>query len=206
MRPLTKSLERTRAGHVSCRCGCAGPPTSLSSDVGMTIRWQLGVLVLVALSCTGCVVPIPHPRVHAYGVAGQVVSAADNCPIIGASVRSVHYPQLNVRTNPEGTFRLPAKYGWHGAYFIGPICLSLFPGYDMTPPSTRIDVSAPGYQSAQFTIGRRLSEGPDMMPPQRDRHYLQSGPLILVPLAGTETGANHAVEPTRAPEGARGSP
>ena len=29
----TKSLERTRAGDLSWRCGCAGPPASLSSDV-----------------------------------------------------------------------------------------------------------------------------------------------------------------------------
>src|SRR6059036_486653 len=29
----TKSLERTRAGHVSCQCGRAGPPASLSSVV-----------------------------------------------------------------------------------------------------------------------------------------------------------------------------
>ena len=32
-RRLTKSLERTRAGHVHCQCGRAGPPASLSSVV-----------------------------------------------------------------------------------------------------------------------------------------------------------------------------
>ena len=39
----TKSLERTRAGHVSCQGGRAGPPASLSSVVG-PVRRAIGRL------------------------------------------------------------------------------------------------------------------------------------------------------------------
>jgi len=172
----------------------------------MKIRWQAGITVLLAVLCIGCVVPVPHPRVHAYGVDGQIVSAADGAPIAGASVSSVDRLVPIASTDTQGRFRVHARYGWHGAYFIGPICLSLLPGWDVTRPSRDIMVSASGYRSAEFVVETWPAEGTGRVRAQILGANLQAGQLRLVPLSSKTPDANNTVEPTRAPEGARGSP
>jgi len=120
---------------------------------------DISILMLVAGACSGCVIPIPHRRLHAYGVRGRVLDVDSHRPIKHASVVSWErngHPQ--VMTNAEGEFEIQPVHGWHGALFIGPICLSLFPGFDITAPCQNVYVSAHGYQAESFFVSRTSDE------------------------------------------------
>lgn len=142
------------------------------------------IALLIAALCAGCIMPIPHRRVHSYGVDGRVCDAATRSPIAGAVVTSDDQKHRETRTNDKGQFSLRPAYGWHGAYVIGPICLSLFPGWDVTFPGTAIDVTATGYQKEGFRIGAMYSPGG----PYLKGGYLRAGDLFLEPI-GMETNA-----------------
>jgi len=161
----------------------------------MKISVQATIILLLSLCCSCCIVPVPHRRVHAYGVEGQIVSAADNTPIPFASISSVDHLTPSTYSDGEGRFRLRPHYGWHGAYFIGVISQSMLPGFDMTPSFRDIHVFAPGYRSADFRVCAQIVGA-----------FLEARQLQLVPATSPSADANHTVEPTRAPEGARGSP
>ena len=102
--------------------------------------------VLALLLCAGCIMPIPHRRLHAYGVKGQIVNASDQRPIADALVTCNVQKKRDAKTDTTGQFTLRPAYGWHGAYVIGPINLSLLPGWDMTYPGSTFEVFAPGFQ------------------------------------------------------------
>lgn len=165
-------------------------------------RVWLPVLVaaLLALGSNGCLVPVPHTRVHAYGVKAQVVSAADGRPVTNAIIASVGWPAATARADRQGRFRLPAKRGWHGAYCIGPICLSLLPGWDVTWPLREISISAPGYETTLLSIGPAHGEPGAQVPAVVAGAYLKAERLELMPArAVSGTGLN----PT---DGARPAP
>ena len=63
----TKSLERTRAGHVSCQCGRTGPSASLSSGV-MRHRKVIVAVILLVLAAGLAVYGLPRRQVLAWKV------------------------------------------------------------------------------------------------------------------------------------------
>ena len=136
--------------------------------------------LLLAALCTGCIMPIPHRRVHSYGVEGRVCDASTSSPIVGAVVTSNDQKHRETKTNDKGEFSLRPAYGWHGAYVIGPISLSLLPCWDITFPGTAIDVTATGYQSEHFRVV-------DIKGTHKGTR-LKAGDLCLKPI-GTDTNA-----------------
>ena len=58
---------------------------------------------------------MPHTRVHAYGVTGQVVSATTQEPLDGASVIAMDQPDHPAQCDRAGRFRLHPKRGWYAA-------------------------------------------------------------------------------------------
>ena len=130
-----------------------------------------GILVLIAVCCGGCILPVPHMRVHACGIKGQVVDAIDHSPISNAIITPVDNSPKVARSGTNGDFCLRPTRGWHAAYVIGPISLSILPGWDLTSPSRDVHVSAQGYEAKVFPIrGVRCGVA-----------YLNAGQLELVP-------------------------
>lgn len=109
-------------------------------------RLLLKPLVVVACSLTGCVLPIPHRRVHVGGIEGKVIDARTQAPLEGAKVTDAHSGSLLATTDRAGEFAVSPKRGWHGAYLYGPISFSLLPHFDMAAPAPEIRVSAEGYR------------------------------------------------------------
>jgi hypothetical protein len=107
--------------------------------------------ILLALYCSGCVLPVPHKRAHVYGVRGTVV-VANSSPIAHALVTGNEKAGVACRSGEDGRFELPPVYGWHGAYLVGPICQSILPGWDATIPARTIRVQATGYRAETFGI------------------------------------------------------
>ena len=89
-----------------------------------------------SLAFTGCVVPIPHRRMHYPGVTGRVRDAISHAAIPAARIQTVDAVKQAAILGYDGVFTLKPVYGWHGASLIGPIGLSLFPGFDV-PSSSR---------------------------------------------------------------------
>lgn len=100
--------------------------------------------------------PVPHRRLHAYGVDGRVVDGVSLHPVTNAVVTTRFIRTQDCRTNADGQFAIAPVYGWHGAYLIGPISLSLFPSWDITFPERDIVISAPGYITEVFDVGPGL--------------------------------------------------
>lgn len=107
-------------------------------------------MLSLALFASGCIMPIPHRRLHAYGVRGSVVDAQSCEPIPSAVVARGTNMLESVACTPSGEFEIKPIHGWHGAYFIGPISLSLFPGFDIAAPCATVSASAPGYKPQTF--------------------------------------------------------
>jgi hypothetical protein len=58
----------------------------------------------VVVGCGGCILPVPHTRVQAYGVTGQVVSATTQAPLAEASVIAMDQPDpRRIATRPGGS-------------------------------------------------------------------------------------------------------
>ena len=142
------------------------------------------VALLLAVSCGGCILPVPHQRVHAYGVTGQVVDAIDCSPVPGALVTGLDYANGLAHADSRGEFRLRATRGWHGAYFVGPICLSLLPDWDTTAPDREIQVSAPGYVTSLFAVRSYAAAGSNVVAGEIVGAYLEVGQLELTPEMG----------------------
>jgi hypothetical protein len=113
-------------------------------------RTHVIALLPLMLIASGCIVPIPHRRLHAYGVRGSVVDARSNEPIPTAIVARGTNLHESVTCNASGEFEIKPVHGWHGAYLIGPISLSLFPGFDIAAPCATVSASAPGYPQQTF--------------------------------------------------------
>lgn len=84
---------------------------------------------------------------HSSGIEAKVVDAETALPIRGAKVSSPDGSRILSAADAEGHFEIPARYGWHGAYLIGPISYSLLPHFDMPYPRPSFRVEATGYQS-----------------------------------------------------------
>lgn len=168
------------------------------------VRLSVFITVLLALGCSGCLVPVPHTRVHAYGVKAQVVSAADGRPVTNAVVASVGWAAATARVDRQARFRLPPKRGWHGAYCIGPICLSLLPGWDVTEPLRQVSISAPGYETTLLSVGLAHGETDANVPAVVAGAYLKADRLELMPFCPphgrrpSDPGPGRSVRPLRA--------
>lgn len=156
------------------------------------------IVGLAAVGCGGCIVPVPHWRVQAYGVTGQVVNASDSRPIGGALVASVDEARQTTHSDRDGKFRLRAKRRWHALYFIGPISQSLLPDWDVTPRARGIRVSAPGHLTTEFSIaGFRDGHGHDV-PAVTAGAYLHAGQFALAAAGDDFQNANTPARQTRA--------
>ena len=152
------------------------------------LRLLSGITISLTLICSGCmIVPVPHPRVHAYGVKGQVVSATDGIPI-AAAVHSIDAPTDIVRCDAEGCFQVRPRYGWHGAYFIGVISQSMLPGWDVTRPVRGICVSTPGYQTTTLTVATSPGSDTGQVRAEVVGAYLLAGKISLVPVTNFTSG------------------
>ncbi len=146
----------------------------------------------------GCVVPVPHTRVHEFGVTGQVISAIDQKAVSGASIVSIGEPIETARCDGDGNFRLRPRRGWHAAYLIGPDSVSILPTWDITAPVRQVRVSAPGYVTMDFSVGT--------FPAGSDHHaagevagvYLKAAKLEIVPAGDDYRGGGKAVQRTEA--------
>lgn len=107
------------------------------------LMWLAGIVLL-----SGCFIPAPHERLHEFGVAGTILDSESHAPIKGAKIEPRGAAAKAVFSDADGSFKLKPVYGWHGAFFIGPICESLLPGFDMPSPTRTIVVSAQGYRTA----------------------------------------------------------
>ena len=117
---------------------------------------------MLAIVLSGCVVPVPHRRVHAFGVTGRLLDSQSRSPVKAARVEAVEDRTNVALSDARGSFVLPSVYGWHGAYFIGPIMLSLFPALDMPSMSRTISISANGYRSVTIPFASRSTENPNI--------------------------------------------
>ena len=106
---------------------------------------------LVVIMISGCILPIPHRRLHVYGVRGQVVDAYTLEPVPCAVIwSSCGEP---VRTDEDGEFALRAIRGWHGGVLIGiALNYSALPFLGVVLPFREIDVAAPGYYTRCFEL------------------------------------------------------
>jgi hypothetical protein len=144
------------------------------------MRASLAALLgCVVIGCSGCILPVPHTRVHSYGVTGQVVSATTQEPLADASVIAMDQPDHPAHCDKAGRFRLHPKRGWHAAYCIGPVCESLLPGWDVSYPGRCIQVSAPGYATADFTVSAFARDGTNAVAGDLAGAWLKAAPLEL---------------------------
>jgi hypothetical protein len=148
---------------------------------------SIAMVGLVAVLCGGCILPVPHTRVHAFGVAGQVVSAVDHKPIGGALVASIDAPPATTYCDSGGNFRLSARLGWHAAYLVSPICESLLPGFDVAPPDREIRVSAPGYLTTEFGVSPFAGGDGHAMTGVIAGAYLKAGQFPITPVGDNST-------------------
>ena len=120
----------------------------------MTMKTSLRIagILAIGLIFSGCVIPAPHRRLHQYGVTGCIVSRISGIPIKNVSVKPFDSAAETVLTDASGRFHLNARYGWHGAYFFGPIYLSLFPPFDVPPFSRHIHFAASGYKPLDVLV------------------------------------------------------
>ena len=135
---------------------------------------HLAIAILLAVCCSGCMLPIPHRRLHAYGVRGAVVSEADGSAIAEAVVADSRQPEERCHTDSDGAFRLRPIRGWHGAYVVDPICLSALPGWDVTFPGREVRVTAPGFLPTAIIVSSEPRGS-----------YVEAGSLRLTP-TGTD--------------------
>ena len=144
--------------------------------------------LLLTTLLSGCILPIPHRRLHAYGVRGSVVDSQTRDPIAGAMISRGPDCLGSVESDISGSFEIRPIHGWHGAYFVGPISLSLFPGFDMTAPCVTVSASAPGYQKTIFFLsdmpdwlvrGVEKQDSPVRVNAEFKGPYMESEPLIL---------------------------
>ena len=112
------------------------------------VKLPLTATLLAASLClAGCVLPVPHRRLHSAGIEATVVDAETTSPVGGARVSTLDGSSVLTTTDAEGHFEIPPRYGWHGAYLVGPISYSLLPHFDIPYPRPPLKIDATGYQS-----------------------------------------------------------
>ena len=105
-------------------------------------------LLAGALTLAGCVVPVPHKRIHEFGVTGRLLDSMSRTPVKAARIEASEGRTEAALSDANGFFTLKPVYGWHGAYCIGPISLSLWPALDVPSMSRTIMITASGHRSA----------------------------------------------------------
>ena len=170
----------------------------LDPIVGMRASLSTAMIGLVAVGCGGCILPVPHTRVHAFGVTGQVVSVVDHSPVGGASIASIDEPTETAHCDSGGNFRLRARRGWHAAYQVSPICQSLLPGWDLAYPGREIRVSASGYLTKEFSITAFPGGRDHEVTGEMAGAYLKAGQLELALAEDDPTDANKTAPIVRA--------
>lgn len=113
----------------------------MAKDVQLTT-----LLAAASLLVSGCVLPVPHRRMHNAGIKARVVDAKTASPLRSAKVSSADGSHILYTVDSEGDFEIPSQYGWHGAYLVGPISYSLLPHFDMPYPRPPFRIEAIGYQ------------------------------------------------------------
>lgn len=120
---------------------------------------KVTIITITLLLLWGCALPIPHRRLHEFGVKGSLLDKETQLPISDAIVFSLSDNDEFVTSNKNGYFSLSPLYGWHGGYFIGPINLSFWPGFDMPAPVRDFIVYAPEYRVKRISINQDYPEG-----------------------------------------------
>jgi hypothetical protein len=120
-------------------------------------RFLICIVLLSAFAFSGCVVPIPHRRLHQFGVTGRVIDSESRTPLNTAQIASGDTATVS---HSDGSFTIAPVYGWHGAYAIGGVGVSLLPGFDVPSMSRSITVTASGYRSS--TIAAKIGTTADV--------------------------------------------
>ena len=107
---------------------------------------RMATLLAASFFISGCILPVPHRRLHSEGMEAKVIAAGTASPVRGATITEADSDRVSHVTDSEGRFKIPARYGWHGAYLIGPISYSLLPHFDMPSPRPSFRIDAEGYQ------------------------------------------------------------
>ena len=124
-----------------------------------TIKQCFLLLTCVLLLATkGCfIIPIPHTRLHAYGVKGRIVDINGN-PVPSATITQDVWLNKKRETNTDmdGHFEIKPLEARHGAFYIGILPLlgsgSLFPTFPTLPPLySQIYISAEGFPKQRFS-------------------------------------------------------
>ena len=123
------------------------PPTDELDVVQKMKSLRITTLIAASLFLVGCVLPVPHRRIHSPGIEAAVIDAKTASPVTGAKISSPDGSRVLTAVDSRGRFKIPAKYGWHGAYMVGPISYSLLPHFDIPHPRPSFRIDAIGYQS-----------------------------------------------------------
>ena len=111
--------------------------------------------VLCSLWLSGCIiVPVPHKRMHEYGVNGLIIDAGSRSPVAGARVEDTVDPKKFTFSVIDGTFALLPVYAWHGGYILAGVSGSVFPEFTAPGAARTITVSAPGYRSVTIPLSK----------------------------------------------------
>ena len=106
---------------------------------------------------SGCILPIPHTRTHAPAISGTIISEKTRNPVQNAVVKDVLFG-VETTTDQLGRFSLPRVKRWHGAYFVGPISLSLFPSFDVAWPKRSVLIRYGGDREIRVVIESNVGE------------------------------------------------
>lgn len=107
---------------------------------------KIAALIAASLFLVGCILPVPHRRLHTEGIEATVIDAKTTTPVTGAKVSSPDGSSVFASVDSKGRFEILAKYGWHGAYLVGPISYSLLPHFDIPNRRPPFRIDAIGYQ------------------------------------------------------------
>ena len=111
------------------------------------------IVLMLTFFLTGClVIPIPHKRIHSYGVSGQIIDENDFLPITNTIISSSDVKYRSAMTDENGVFFLPDVKKWHYARFYGVISFSLLPTLDAPNFSTSIKIISDGYEEKNIEI------------------------------------------------------
>ena len=93
----------------------------------------------------GCV---PERIFYSPALSGRVISAESRKPVSSATVSLVRYPDVSVKTEPDGSFILPSKSDYRWCVLLPDACM--FP-YS-SEPTLSITVRATGYRDAVYKL------------------------------------------------------
>lgn len=104
-------------------------------------------LLTSLLFLAGCLLPVPHRRLHTHGLIARVVDEKTGIPVRQALVSNPERSRVLSVSDSNGHFIIPRQYGWHAAYCISPISYSLFPKFDFASACPPFRIDASGYHS-----------------------------------------------------------